>query len=120
MRQSLLLDTRAHLWAVSALQRLSDRAREAVSRPETVLLVSAASAWEMAIKHRAGRWPEAEVLLRTHDDLLDRLGPPWSPGTQRSPDCPACRGCGERAPRPASERTRMLQSQLGPRSQAPG
>ncbi|MGI8538147.1 MAG: type II toxin-antitoxin system VapC family toxin [Mycobacteriales bacterium] len=74
MRQSLLLDTHAYVWAVSAPQRLSDRAREAVSRPETVLLVSAASAWEMAIKHRAGRWPEAEVLLRAHDDLLDRLG----------------------------------------------
>jgi len=36
--------------------------------------VSAATAWEMAIKHRAGKWPEADILLAQHDDLTSRLG----------------------------------------------
>ena len=35
---------------------------------------SAATAWEIAIKHRAGTWPEAELLLAQHDALTRRLG----------------------------------------------
>ncbi len=71
---ALLLDTHAYVWAVSAPQRLSDEARTAIEDPRTTLLVSAATAWEMAIKLRAGRWPEAEPLLRAHDQVCARLG----------------------------------------------
>jgi PIN domain nuclease of toxin-antitoxin system len=71
---TLLLDTHAYVWALTDPNRLSDRARTAVADPSNVLLVSAATAWEMAIKHRAGKWPEAELLLAQHDDLLSRLG----------------------------------------------
>jgi PIN domain nuclease of toxin-antitoxin system len=62
------------VWALTDPNRLSDGARTAIETPRNVLLVSAATAWEMAIKHRAGKWPEAEILLAQHDDLLSRLG----------------------------------------------
>jgi PIN domain nuclease of toxin-antitoxin system len=67
---TLLLDTHAYVWALTDPNRLSDRARTAVADPSNVLLVSAATAWEMAIKHRAGKWPEAEILSRLGAELL--------------------------------------------------
>jgi len=70
----LLLDTHAYVWALTDPARLSRRARTAIEAPGNALLVSAATAWEMAIKHRAGTWPEAELLLAQHDDLTARLG----------------------------------------------
>jgi PIN domain nuclease of toxin-antitoxin system len=70
----LLLDTHAYVWAVTAPRELSESARSAVADTSNTLLVSAASAWEMAIKHRAGMWPEAEALLGQHDALCARLG----------------------------------------------
>lgn len=71
---TLLLDTHAYVWAVTAPDLLSDRAATAIADHANTLLVSAASAWEMAIKHRAGKWPEAEVLLDQHDSVVERLG----------------------------------------------
>lgn len=70
----LLLDTHAYVWALTDPDRLSRRARAAVEATSNVTLVSAATAWEMAIKHRAGKWPEAEILLAQHHDLTSRLG----------------------------------------------
>ena len=45
-----LLDTHALLWALGDPSRLSARARRACADPRTVLYVSVASAWEVAIK----------------------------------------------------------------------
>lgn len=70
----LLLDTHAYVWALADPDRLSPRARTAIEAPGNALLVSAATTWEMAIKLRAGKWPEAEVLLAQHGDLMSRLG----------------------------------------------
>ncbi len=70
----LLLDTHAYVWALTEPDRLSARARTAIEARSNVVLISAATAWEMAIKHRAGKWPEAEILLSQHDDLTSRLG----------------------------------------------
>jgi len=70
----LLLDTHAYVWALTEPARLSRRARTAIEASSNAVLVSAATAWEMAIKHRAGKWPEAEILLAQHDDLTSRLG----------------------------------------------
>jgi PIN domain nuclease of toxin-antitoxin system len=70
----LLLDTHAYAWAVTAPDRLSDRARAAIADTGNVLLVSAASAWELAIKYRLGKWPAAEPLLAQHDTLCAELG----------------------------------------------
>ena len=45
----LLLDTHALVWALAEPDRLSSRARAAVSNPASVVYVSMASAWELAI-----------------------------------------------------------------------
>jgi PIN domain nuclease of toxin-antitoxin system len=52
---NLLLDTQALLWWKEGSRRLGPRARRAVEREAATVRVSAASAWEIAIKSRAGR-----------------------------------------------------------------
>jgi PIN domain nuclease of toxin-antitoxin system len=51
----LLLDTHILLWAANDPKRLSKAARALISGPENELLFSAASLWEIAIKHSLGR-----------------------------------------------------------------
>ena len=53
----LLLDTCTFLWLVSDSPRLSGRAREQFSLPENEVYLSAASAWEIAVKEKLGRLP---------------------------------------------------------------
>jgi PIN domain nuclease of toxin-antitoxin system len=59
----ILLDTQCWLWMSLAPQRFSTRALEAVEDRDNVLYLSAASAWEIAIKHALGklRLPESPV-----------------------------------------------------------
>ncbi len=52
---NLLLDTHTLLWALADPDRLSARALEALLAPENTVLVSAASAWELAIKQGLGK-----------------------------------------------------------------
>lgn len=58
----LLLDTHAFLWWVADSSRLSVRARGLIAEIDNAVLVSAASAWEVATKHRIGKLPEANDL----------------------------------------------------------
>ena len=51
----LLLDTDVALWALTDDPRLSQRARALIADPANDVLVSAASVWEIAIKHALGR-----------------------------------------------------------------
>jgi PIN domain nuclease of toxin-antitoxin system len=51
----LLLDTHLLLWAAGHPNRLSANARSFIENPENELLFSAASLWEIAIKHGSGR-----------------------------------------------------------------
>ena len=53
----LLLDTCAFLWAVGDPDRLSRRARDLFLSQEHEVYLSAASAWEIVIKHATGRLP---------------------------------------------------------------
>jgi PIN domain nuclease of toxin-antitoxin system len=69
-----LLDTHALLWALTAPDRLGGTARGHIEDPATELLVSAASAWEVAAKHRLGKLPQADVLVRGYATHLSRLG----------------------------------------------
>lgn len=55
----LLLDTHALLWWLFDDPKLSSVARSAIVSPANEIVVSAASAWEIATKHRLGRLPEA-------------------------------------------------------------
>lgn len=52
----ILLDTHAFLWAAGEPERLG-RQVAVVADPGTTLLLSAASSWEIAIKHALGRLP---------------------------------------------------------------
>lgn len=63
---SLLLDTHILLWWLSDDPLLPTAAREAITSPDRVVLVSAATAWEIAIKQAAAK-------LDAPDDLLDAL-----------------------------------------------
>ena len=67
----LLLDTHLLLWAAGQPENLSPAARQQLEAPENELLFSAASLWEIAIKHGLGRddFRVAPRLLRR--GLLD-------------------------------------------------
>ena len=62
----LLVDTHALLWWLFDDPKLSSAARSAIVSPDNEIVVSAASAWEIATKHRLGRLPHA-------GDVPDRL-----------------------------------------------
>ncbi len=53
----LLLDTCTFLWIVGGAKDLSPQARQAFADPANEAFLSAASAWEIAVKHRLGRLP---------------------------------------------------------------
>ncbi len=67
---NLLLDTHAFLWAVDDDSRLSSAARSAIIDGRNVVYVSAATAWEIAIKRGIGKLkiPQNNYLeeLRLH------------------------------------------------------
>lgn len=52
-----LLDTHALLWALTDPARLGEQARMIIANRKTRLIASAASAWEIATKHRIGKLP---------------------------------------------------------------
>lgn len=58
----LLLDTHAFLWWLVDSPRLPQPVRRAIEDEANDVLVSAASAWEIAIKHRIGKLPEARAV----------------------------------------------------------
>lgn len=61
----LLLDTHALLWWLADAE-LSAFAREAIAEPDNVVVVSAANAWEIAIKKSLGK-------LSAPDDLAEQI-----------------------------------------------
>ncbi len=66
----LLLDTHLLLWAADDRERVPKAAREMMAAPDTELVFSVASLWEVAIKarRRVDIRPDARVLRRA---LLD-------------------------------------------------
>ena len=59
----LLLDTHALLWWLFNDPKLSGSAREVIRNPDNDILVSSASAWEIATKHRLGKLPDADDVV---------------------------------------------------------
>ncbi len=80
---TLLLDTHVLLWALGAPQRIPADLRARVADRSTALLVSAASAFEIATKHRLGRLPEASALVHDFDRIIARFGAEALPITAR-------------------------------------
>ena len=58
----LLLDTHAFIWWFEGSDHLSAPARAAISDESNDVLVSAASAWEIATKQRLGRLGDVDTL----------------------------------------------------------
>jgi PIN domain nuclease of toxin-antitoxin system len=63
----LLLDTHALLWWLAGDDRLTRAARSGIQNAHNTVLVSAASAWEIATKHRLGKLDASAIA--------DGLGP---------------------------------------------
>ena len=60
----LLPDTHTLIWWFEGSRRLSPQARRAMEDDTNVVIISAASAWEIATKYRLGRLPGAGALAR--------------------------------------------------------
>jgi PIN domain nuclease of toxin-antitoxin system len=70
----LLIDTHALLWWLYEPKRLSRKAVAFMSDPGNTLKVSAASAWEIATKHRLGNLPGVEALVQGWSATLAHQG----------------------------------------------
>jgi PIN domain nuclease of toxin-antitoxin system len=70
----VLLDTHALLWAVTGNPRLPKRTQSILASFENDVFVSAASAWEIATKHRLGKLPGADALAGDIVGSVERLG----------------------------------------------
>ena len=70
---SLLLDTHVLLWVLLAPDRIPAETLATIRAPETTVYVSAASAWEIATKHRLGRLEGAAAVVSGYPEHLARL-----------------------------------------------
>lgn len=52
---NLLLDTHVALWAIADSPKLAKEARALIESPKTTVWISAATLWEIAIKHALGK-----------------------------------------------------------------
>lgn len=77
---NILLDTHILLWLLSEPTALDSEVLDHLADPETSIWVSAASAWEIAIKTRLGRldgstllatWPTQLEAMRVDDLAID-------------------------------------------------
>jgi PIN domain nuclease of toxin-antitoxin system len=69
----LLLDTHVLLWALLEPQKLSLELRNALEDSDNTLVVSAASAWEIATKWRLGKLQQARSVVENYAMALHRL-----------------------------------------------
>ena len=70
----VLLDTHTLIWASLSRATLSPEASAAIANPENEILVSAASAWEIATKVRLGKFPDAVPFERRFLDAVNEAG----------------------------------------------
>lgn len=73
MAMKVLLDTHALLWALVEPDKLSQAATEIIEASQNTIVVSAASAWEVAIKFDLGRLPEARMVIEGYQEHLRTL-----------------------------------------------
>ena len=66
----LLLDTHSFLWWVTDDPRLPASARAAIGDETNAIYISAASAWEMATKHRLGKLNGATDAIKRFAELV--------------------------------------------------
>jgi len=69
----VLLDTHVFVWWVEGREDLSAAARRVIEDGDSVVLISAASAWELAIKTRLGKF-KSRHLSRSIDEQIQMEG----------------------------------------------
>ncbi|MEX2443855.1 MAG: type II toxin-antitoxin system VapC family toxin [Alkalispirochaeta sp.] len=67
---TVLLDTHVLLWWWGQPDRLSPRVLAMLRDPETVVRVSAASAWEIATKYRIGKLPSGATIVKSWEERI--------------------------------------------------
>ena len=72
--EAYLLDSHALLWWWFDPDRLSGAVRELLSDPATPVLVSAASVWELSLKHHQGKLPELNGVIADLPGVLQADG----------------------------------------------
>ncbi len=70
----LLLDTHSFLWWLAGVEALSEAARTAIAASDNAIFVSAASAWEIATKHRIGKLPGVAAIVADLDGAVASQG----------------------------------------------
>lgn len=70
----VLLDTCTLLWATLSPAALSPQALTLIADEANEVLVSAASAWEIATKVRLGKLPGAEKLEENYLEIMEAAG----------------------------------------------
>lgn len=71
---TLLLDTHALLFWWSAPERLPGRVVSLLRDPANECLVSAASGWEIATKHRIGKFPQGGRVIEQWEERMAEDG----------------------------------------------
>lgn len=66
----VLLDTHALLWWWTDAPELSPKAKELIQNESNEILVSAASAWEIATKYRLGKLDIGREAVERFDELV--------------------------------------------------
>ena len=72
MGMSYLLDTHILLWWIFDDSKLNTNCRDIIGNPAYRILVSSASAWEIATKYRIGKLPEAKQLVARYPQVLNQ------------------------------------------------
>jgi PIN domain nuclease of toxin-antitoxin system len=70
MGVSYLLDTHILLWWLFDDPKLNSNCRNIIHNLDNRIIVSSASAWEIATKHRIGKLPEAKELVENYAETL--------------------------------------------------
>ena len=70
----LLLDTHTLAWWVLDDPHLSDRARDLLADPDNEIVASAVSAFEMATKHRLGKWDDIGEFVAGFENAMTAEG----------------------------------------------
>ncbi|MGH8539269.1 MAG: type II toxin-antitoxin system VapC family toxin [Stenotrophobium sp.] len=69
----VLLDTHAFVWALVDPDKLAARARKVLEDKDTEVVVSTASAWEIATKYRIGKLPGAARIVGNYSAAIHGL-----------------------------------------------
>lgn len=70
MGNRYLIDTHILLWWIFNDPKLDQTSRNLIQNPQNQILVSSATAWEIATKNRIGKLPEAMELLKNYPAIL--------------------------------------------------